>query len=198
MTSKKTYGSFVAGSLMLAAVVAYALTDVVIEVSSQGSSIVTSTGTFGVGSASIVGTCTDDGAGNFNFDFGDGSASMFSPIPIEGTGLTAQFIACNPMGGGSFNQVTFEASASLSLRVKLTGTLVADVGDNCQTACITIPLAGQYDEALTAPLSGTATVGPGEVFMNCNGQEVVINTTFGIPGDAIVTFATSVVSGSCQ
>ncbi len=198
MTSKKTLYSFAAGSLMLLGAVAYALTDVVIEVSSQGSSIVTSTGTFGVGSALIVGTCTDDGAGHFNFDFGDGSASTFNPIPVEGTGLTAQFIACNPMGVGSFNQVTFEASASFSLSVKLTGTLVADVGDNCQTACITIPLAGQYDETFSAPLSGTATVGPDQVFMNCNGQEVVINPTFGIPGDATVTLATSVVAGSCQ
>jgi hypothetical protein len=184
--------SFAAGAVvMLTAVAAHAQGTVTITVSSDGSSIRTRTGAFPVGSASIVGACAPDGSGGFTFDFGDGSASTFDPIQIPTTNLTAQFIACNPLGAGG-QDASGVNSLFLNVQVQLTGTLLGDVGDSCLTGCISAPLSG------TTPISGTATVTADQVFANCNGQEGLINATFGIPGDAMVTFNSNTDTSACQ
>ena len=177
-------------AMTLIAVAANAQGTATTEVFSDGSSIMTSTGTFPVGHALVVGACTPDGSGGFNFDYGDGSASTFDPIAIPSTNLTAQFVACNPLGTGGQDSTGFN-TANLTVQVKLTGSVITDVGPNCMTGCVLAPLSG------TNPLTGTATVTSDVVFSNCNGQEGIINTVFGIPGNATLTFNSNVDTSGC-
>jgi len=192
MRSKTNFYALVTSALMLVtAVAAQAQGTVTISVSSSGSRISTSTGNFPVGAASLVGACSADGSGGWTFDFGDGSASTFDPIQIPTTNLTAQFIACNPLGTGGQDASGLN-STNLSVQVQLTGTLLADVGPNCKTGCISAPLADP------PPMSGTATVTADQVFANCNTQEAFINQLFGIPGDVQVVFNETADTSACQ
>ncbi|HYR56609.1 MAG TPA: hypothetical protein VEM39_10845 [Myxococcaceae bacterium] len=192
MRSKKSFYAFVTSALVLVtAVAAQAQGTVTITITSSGSSITTSTGTFPVGSASLVAACSPDGSGGFTFDFGDGSASRFDPIQIPTTNLTAQFLACNPLGTGAQDASGLN-SATLSVQVQLTGSLLADVGPNCKTGCVSAPLADP------APMSGTATVTADQVFTDCNTQEAFINQLFGVPGDVRVTFNETADTSACQ
>ena len=106
----------------------------------------------------------------------DGSASTFNPIQIPTTNLSAQFIAGNPLGTGAQDS-SGNNSMTLSVAVQLTGTLIVDVGPNCMTGFISAPLSDP------APMSGTAMVTPDQGFANCNGQEALINSLFGISPD---------------
>lgn len=194
----KKFYSLTGAAGLLTSVVAYAqLSDVLINVNTTDSSIVTNGGAFPVGAAIVDGICTDDLAGNFNFDFGDGSASTFEPVTIAT--LQAVFVACNPLGTGSQVQATGAATTTLNLRVKLTGFLLRDVGPNCMTGCITAPLTGNYDPTGAGVLSGATTVDDTQVFMNCDGadQDAFINNFFGVPGPATVTLNTNIGAGSC-
>ena len=192
MRSKTNFYAFVTSALMLVtAVGAHAQGTMTMTVSSSGSRISTSTGDFPVGSASLVAACSADGSGGWTFDFGDGSASTFDPIQIPTTNLTAQFIACNPLGTGAQDASGLN-SLSLSVQVQLPGTLLADVGPNCKTGCISAPLADP------PPMSGVATVTADQVFANCNTQEAFINQLFGIPGDAQVVFNETADTSACQ
>jgi len=192
MRSKTNFHAFVTSALMLVtAVAAHAQGTMTMTVSSSGSRISTSTGDFPVGSASLVAACTPDGSGGFTFDFGDGSASTFDPIQIPTTNLTAQFIACNPLGTGAQDASGLN-SVTLSVQVQLTGTLLADVGPNCMTGCISAPLADP------PPMQGVANVTNDQVFANCNGQEAFINQLFGVPGTAQVVFNETADTSACQ
>lgn len=192
MRSKTNFYAFVTSALVLVtAVAAHAQGTMTMTITSDGSSITTSTGTFPVGGASLVAACTSDGSGGFLFDFGDGSASRFDPIQIPTTNLTAQFLACNPLGTGRQDSAGLNFT-NLNVQVQLTGTLLADVGPNCMTGCVT---AGLGDPA---PMSGIATVGPDQVFMSCNGQDAFINQLFGVPGDVQVTFNETADTSACQ
>ena len=172
----KNLSSVIAGAVVMLAGAAYAQGTVTISISSDGSFVMTGTGTFPVGSASLVGACTSDGMGGFLYDFGDGSASTFNPIQIPTTNLSAQFIAGNPLGTGAQDS-SGNNSMTLSVAVQLTGTLIVDVGPNCMTGFISAPLSDP------APMSGTAMVTPDQGCANCNGQEALINSLFGISPD---------------
>jgi hypothetical protein len=187
----KNLSSLVAGAVVMLAVAAYAQGTVTISVSSDGSSVMTSTGNFPVGDASLVGACSSDGMGGFLYDFGDGSASTFNPIQIPTTQLTAQFIANNPLGTGAQDS-SGNNSMTLSVAVQLTGTLLVDVGPNCMTGFVSAPLSDP------APMSGTVNVTADQVFSNCNGQEALINQIFGIPGNVTVTFNETADTTQCS
>jgi hypothetical protein len=187
----KNLSSLVAGAVVMLAVAAHAQGTVTISISSDGSFVSTGSGSFPVGSATLVGACTSDGSGGFLYDFGDGSASTFNPIQIPGTQLMAQFVACNPLGTGA-QDASGMNSMTLSVAVQLTGVLLVDVGPNCMTGCVSAPLSDP------APMSGTATVTSDQVFANCNGQEGLINPTFGIPGPVQVAFNETADTTQCQ
>jgi hypothetical protein len=177
--------------MMLTAVAAYAQGTITISVNGSQSFIRTSAGTFPVGDASLGGTCSSDGSGGVNFDLGDGSSSTFSPVDIPSTNLHAVFVACNPLGSGNIDGTGFQTSA-LSVQVKLTGSLIGDVGDNCATGCITTNLSG------SSTVSGTVTVTSDQVFTNCNSQDFLINGAFGLPGDVTASFAETADTSACQ
>ena len=189
MRSKNLY-SLVASAVVMTAVAAYAQGTVTINVSGTGSSVTTSTGTFPVGDATLVGACMSDGSGGLLYDFGDGSQSTFNPVQVQPT-VAAQFVACNPLGTGAQDS-SGNNSMTLSVRVQLTGSIIGDLGPNCMTGCVSAPLSDP------APMSGTATVTADQVFANCNGQEALINTVFGLPGDVQVVFNETADTSQCS